>query len=263
MLSPKFESLQHTLQALRSDDGSGIPKHARLTQALTDVIRAGVWKAGEKIPSEEEIVQLSPYSLGTVQRALRNLAERGLIVRQHGLGSFVAEPSKKVAEPWHCRFLADDKTSFLPLYTQTLERTLEIQPGAWTHYLGAGPDIMRLDRIIDVNHEFQIYGKFYAAVHTLPRLWDMPIERLNGMNFKEVIVSEFKLPITDIVHLVTLRTFPDDVRLALNLKPETQGLQIQAIAYAGPERCVYYQEFYVPPTSRVLSFPEASINRRN
>ena len=33
-------------------------------------------------------------------------------------------------------------------------------------------------------------------------------------------------------------------------------------AYAGKLRCVYYQEFYVPRTPRVLSFPEANLGAR-
>src|SRR3546814_13308069 len=87
---------------LHRDDGSGLPKHIRLTNVLVDALQYGVWKVGEKLHSEEEIVALTHYSLGTVQRALRTLAERGLIVRQNGLGSFVTAPHIKYREHRHC-----------------------------------------------------------------------------------------------------------------------------------------------------------------
>jgi GntR family transcriptional regulator len=249
-------------KVLYLQDNSGLPKHQRLTNALVDAIEKGVWGPGDKLPSEEEIVSMTPYSLGTVQRALRNLSEQGVIVKQHGLGNFVADSSHKVHEPWHCRFLGDDGKSFLPLYTHALRRVALSEPGHWTPYLGEAAAVMRLDRIIDVNHEFNIYGRFYADRQVLKNLWQMPMEQLNGMNLKDVIIRDFKLPITEIVHLVSYITFDDEVCEHLALPRETPGMLVQAVAYAGKLRCVYYQEFYVPRTPRVLSFPEANLGAR-
>ncbi len=247
--------------ALFLPDRSGLPKHQRLTNALLDAIESGAWGPGDKLPTEEEIVQRTPYSLGTVQRALRNLAEQGVIVKQHGLGNFVADSSRKVEEPWHCRFLADDQRSFLPLYTKALRREKESGQGPWTPHLGTEASLMRIDRTIDVNHEFMIYGRFYANRQLLKNLWQIKLEQLDGMNFKDVIIRDFKLPITEIVHLVSYTEFDEEVCAHLSLPIGTQGMLVQAIAYSGKVRCAYYQEFYVPPNKRSLSFPEISLSR--
>ncbi len=247
--------------ALFLPDRSGLPKHQRLTNALLSAIESGAWGPADRLPTEEEIVQRTPYSLGTVQRALRNLAEQGVIVKQHGFGNFVADSAREVDEPWHCRFLADDHHSFLPLYTKTLRREKERGEGPWLEHLGPDLSLMRIDRIIDVNHEFSIYGRFYADRQLLKYLWQVKLEQLDGMNFKEVIIRDFRLPITEIAHLVSYADFDQEVCSHLSLPVGSQGLLVRAIAYAGKVRCAYYQEFYIPPNKRSLSFPAATLNR--
>lgn len=54
-------------------------------------IADGSWPAGVRVPSEQALVQQFGVARMTVNRALRELAEQGLIVRMAGVGSFVAE----------------------------------------------------------------------------------------------------------------------------------------------------------------------------
>lgn len=53
-------------------------------------IEAGEYGAGDKLPSENELVRALDVSRMTVNRALRELTEEGHIVRRAGMGSFVA-----------------------------------------------------------------------------------------------------------------------------------------------------------------------------
>ncbi|MEY2618154.1 MAG: histidine utilization repressor [Pseudomonadota bacterium] len=55
-------------------------------------IQDGTLRAGERLPSEHALVAQFGISRMTVNRALRELAEQGRIVRMAGVGSFVAEP---------------------------------------------------------------------------------------------------------------------------------------------------------------------------
>ena len=54
-------------------------------------IAEGTLPAGARISSEQELVQAFGIARMTVNRALRELAEQGVIVRVAGVGSFVAE----------------------------------------------------------------------------------------------------------------------------------------------------------------------------
>jgi GntR family transcriptional regulator len=242
---------------LQQPDASGLPKYQRLVNTLVEAIRRGLWRPGDRLPAEEELTQMTPFSLGTVQRALRDLTDRGLVVRQHGLGSFVAERQRELENPWHCRFVETDSSdSVLPIYSHAVQRMTVNERGPWTRYLGAQRDLMRLDRIIDVNHEFRISSRFYADRSLLKRLWDMPMERLHGANFKQVIARQCQLPITDIVHMVRTAEFDDEACAAIGVAAGTSGLFMQAVAHAGRAISVYYQEFFIAPNDRALQFPE-------
>jgi len=54
-------------------------------------VQAGDWKPGDLIASENQLVQTLGMSRMTVNRALRELADEGRLVRVNGVGTFVAE----------------------------------------------------------------------------------------------------------------------------------------------------------------------------
>ena len=69
-----------------------LPLYEAVKQHLDDQSRRGVLRPNDRIPSENEIVAELGVSRMTANRALRELAAAGRIVRVHGVGSFVAEP---------------------------------------------------------------------------------------------------------------------------------------------------------------------------
>ena len=69
----------------------GLPKYAQLRDTLLAAIEHGYWKAGAKLPTEQALARHTPFSLGTVQRALRALVAEGIVVRLQGSGTYVAD----------------------------------------------------------------------------------------------------------------------------------------------------------------------------
>lgn len=67
---------------------------AALYQQVKDFIvrkiQDGSWKPGDRVPSEHELVAEFGFARMTVNRALRELAEQGRVVRVAGVGTFVA-----------------------------------------------------------------------------------------------------------------------------------------------------------------------------
>ena len=236
---------------------SGIPKYRLVLNAITEGISSGLWKAGDKLPTEDELVQLTPFSLGTVQRALRDLVDQGLVVRRHGLGSFVTSSPRRLENPWHCRFVADDGVETVPVYSKAIRRELVSHIGPWSQYLSAeDTTVIRLDRIINIADEFNIFSRFYGGSMLLKVLWDIPMEHLHGANVKKMIAAQCQLPITEIVHQTRIDHFDDEVCQMIGLEAGSIGMFMQAIARAGSNLSVYYQEFYIPPGNRSLQFFE-------
>lgn len=73
-------------------DGVG-PAYSQVRQAIARPILSGEMPPGTRIPSEVELVELFSVSRMTVNRALRSLAEEGLIARRRRHGTFVAKRS--------------------------------------------------------------------------------------------------------------------------------------------------------------------------
>lgn len=63
----------------------------QLARRIERLIEEGRWKRGEMLPSEVELAEDFHVAQGTVRRALRILAEKGLLVRRQGRGTFVAD----------------------------------------------------------------------------------------------------------------------------------------------------------------------------
>ncbi len=245
-----FKSLFHP-------DRRGLSKHMRLTDALAQAIASGHWGAGDKLPTEEELVRLTPFSLGTIQRSLRSLADQGVVVRHHGLGTFVAEVGLPLKSPWHCRFLDDDGETLLPVYSKVVSRELERQIGAWTEYFPRAHDhLMRIVRIINVNNEFNVLAVFYGDSRRMPSLWTLPQQSLDGLNIKDVLLRELNTPITRIAHKVRCEKFDSHVVRMIGAAEGDAGIFLQATAHMGESICVYYEEFFIPMTRRRLSIPE-------
>lgn len=65
--------------------------YVTIKASLRERIAQGGWQPGTRLPSERELVQTFGCARMTVQRALRELEEEGLIERRQGSGSYVAE----------------------------------------------------------------------------------------------------------------------------------------------------------------------------
>ena len=71
---------------------SPIPYYAQVAQVLSDRIKYGNWKTGDRLPSESELCQTFAVSRPVIRQALRELMTEGLIVRHKGRGTFIAAP---------------------------------------------------------------------------------------------------------------------------------------------------------------------------
>jgi DNA-binding LacI/PurR family transcriptional regulator len=65
------------------------PKYQQVYQAVRRDIEAGRWQAGDRLPSEAELVRAFGASRITVGRAVRDLQRDGLVERRAGSGTFV------------------------------------------------------------------------------------------------------------------------------------------------------------------------------
>lgn len=71
-----------------------IPLYYRVQVAIQNDIAEGRLRPGDMLPSEKALCALYEVSSITIRRALRDLVQAGLIYRENGVGTFVAQPTR-------------------------------------------------------------------------------------------------------------------------------------------------------------------------
>jgi len=86
---------------------ANVPLYKQIKHHIRERIRSGEWPAEHLVPSENTLVREFGASRMTVNRALRELVDEGLIVRVQGLGTFV-NTGKAQSEPLEIRNIAKE-----------------------------------------------------------------------------------------------------------------------------------------------------------
>lgn len=71
---------------------SGIPYYIQVRDAILARIQAGAWQSGDQLPSEPKLCEYFGVSRTVIRHALDTLAAQGVIRREKGSGTFIAEP---------------------------------------------------------------------------------------------------------------------------------------------------------------------------
>lgn len=238
----------------------GVAKYELLRRELASAIEEGRIPPGAQLPPELTLAARTGVSLGTVQRALRELETGGYVVRRQGSGTFVLDRGKRMEEPLHCRFTAEDddasaaaQPASLPVYTRVLDRALVEGPGPWRDALGHGSEgVVRLDRRISVGGRFSVASRLYMRANRYGRLMNLPQGDLDGRNIKKLLYQEFGVAIVRITQRMRVAPVPPEVAAWMDAAPGALVLAIRAVGFDPESRPVYYQELWVPPTAEEL-----------
>jgi GntR family transcriptional regulator len=76
-----------------------VPLYARVLESLRQDLTAGIWRAGDQLPTEPELMARFGVSRITVRQALAELVHAGLLYRRSGKGTFVTQP--KIEQELH------------------------------------------------------------------------------------------------------------------------------------------------------------------
>jgi GntR family transcriptional regulator len=74
------------------DRRSYIPYYIQVQEILQEFIENGNWKPGDQLPGESELCRMFDVSRTVIRQALKEMEHDGLIYREKGKGTFVAEP---------------------------------------------------------------------------------------------------------------------------------------------------------------------------
>lgn len=126
---------------------------SKVFEQLRDQIIIGEWKAGTKIPSENDLAQQLDVSRITVRQALQKLTTLGLLETRPGEGSYVIEPSLGIYmnSMIPLAFLSDAATMEVLEFRQIIE----VETAGLAAQKATEEDIGKLENILDKMYEYK------------------------------------------------------------------------------------------------------------
>jgi GntR family transcriptional regulator len=156
----------------RIDRSSALPYYVQLKEALTEGIRSGRWKPGERLPSEPELCQSFDVSRTVVRQALQDLVYEGVIVREKGRGTFVAEAKISSTSLVHSLigFHQDMAERGFEPYSKVLEQVMmpaTLQVARYLHIEELNP-VIKLERLRFIHEDPIVLVTSYLPYEICP-----------------------------------------------------------------------------------------------
>ena len=196
-------------------------KHRLIAEQLLSEIEAGRWRPGEQLPSEDQLATETSTSLGTVQRALRNLVEMGVVERHHGRGTFVSGARAQERHLRHFRFMAEGGT------------------------------------LVSVNKEFEVFSEIYLQEHRFAELAAMKKPTLDGVSIRDMLAERFNAPTLNIRQTIVCEPLPPRVTRLIHQPAGQYGMVWTICGMSYRDAPLSWQRVFVPPSDRVLDLGSA------
>ncbi|MBS1251847.1 MAG: HTH-type transcriptional repressor YvoA [Anaerolineales bacterium] len=152
---------------------SPLPLYFQLKELLRQEIEGGKWQPRQRLPSETELCQTFGISRTVVRQALRELEYEGLLYREQGKGTFVAEP--KISESLMqdlSGFYEDMVAQGLTPVTKVLMREVQPATGKVADYLQVEPGdkVIVVERLRSIDDEPILLVTTYLPYDICPEL---------------------------------------------------------------------------------------------
>ncbi|TYC80119.1 GntR family transcriptional regulator [Stappia sp. BW2] len=226
-------------------------KRSALRLALISAIRDGVVRPGDRLPPEAEIAQRLSLAPGTVQSALGQLQDLGLIVRRRGDGTRVADGEPIGPNVWHFRFRVAATGKHFRVTSTRVEVLRTNETGVWSEHLGEGPYTVIRRRMS--GDGINVGAEMYLPAGLI-NIDNIELSELEGVNVRthlEALLGK---------RAQRLRTTVATMQLSLrdaamfDLVPDTPVFFIQARTRLSDEKPLYHQNIYAPSDLLALEF---------
>jgi DNA-binding GntR family transcriptional regulator len=236
-----------------------LPKYVKLREVLRCAITDGHWKNSEKLPPETEIANITKLSLGTVQKALRELVDEDVIERRQGRGTFIVNKRTLMVDPWHFRFYNIQPGEFLKVYPKIMSKKIVKKQTTWSQLINPnGTGLIQIDRLISIVDEFLIFSKFFLSAKKFKGFLQKSDKELSSLNFKTILHQEYNVSFANMSYSLQTCTFPTDICQAIKMQEGTAGLLVEIFAFSRYNKPVYYQEVYIPPNKFKLYISDST-----
>jgi len=184
------------------DKNSPVPQYFQLQTWLAEQIQEGIFKPQDRIPTEEELVQLTGLARATVRQALQNLVGLGYLTRKKGLGTFVTIPQLSTQKQTIVGIIVPDIRSG---YAPELARGVEDKAAKSKHSLMVcSSDDLFIKAEFHANRliENSVSGVIYIPTASPDAKNKMIVQKFKERNIP-VVLADRSIPNLEIDHVTT------------------------------------------------------------
>ena len=214
-----------------------VPLYAQLKEHVLRNIRSGAWRAGERVPSEHELVREFKVSRMTANRALRELMRSGVLARVAGVGTFVGD-LKAAAHPLQIRNIAEEirnrghRHRALPVRLERVPPSERVR-GA----LGISA------RVREIFHSLVVHFENDAVLQVEDRYVNPQLAPdYLAADFAALTPHEYLMevaPLQRVEHVVRAVLPAARIRALLQLRAQEPALLIERVTWSGNERASF------------------------
>jgi GntR family transcriptional regulator len=178
------------------DRAEGRPLYYQLKQWISDQIAGGRFPPGSRLPDEQQLSSSLGVSRGVVRQAMSELAFEGLVSKQQGRGTFVAEPKVEAGLMSQLPGLAADAAAHGQSVSSHVLGLDEVPAGevvAQSLGIAEGTPVVRLERLRSIDAEPLVLALTYLPSVLAHGLLDVDLE--GEVSLYAVLARDFGLPV--------------------------------------------------------------------
>jgi GntR family transcriptional regulator len=226
-----------------------LPKYARLVSALQDAIADGSALPGDRLPTETAITQAVPYALGTVQKALNELVDQGVLSRHRKTGTFVRDTAAQLDDISRFNFERPDGAAVKTVKTRIDGIELAEAPGRWTDELGdCEQGYIRISRHDRIDDAFTCYVETHLRADLFGDLLDAAPDSLAGRNIRTILRHDYRIGIVRTEVAVGSTRTADRALGNLGLSAGNLLLELETVGMNRSDEAQFLQTNYFPET---------------
>jgi GntR family transcriptional regulator len=220
-----------------------LPLYQQLYEILRNKILHGEWQVGEMIPSEVELMDQYQVSRITVRQVLDMLVSEGLIYRQRGRGTFVAEPTLEQGLVRITSFTEDMHNRGLEPSTQVIFSGLVPAPEEIAEKLEiqTGEELARLERLRLANAEPMSIEESYLVHRMCPGILEGDYSQ---QPLRETLEREYGIRLVRAMQVIRAIQSSAPISRLLSIPAKSSLLFIERVTYSQANVPVEFLRIY-------------------
>lgn len=215
----------------RINKSSPLPYRYQLREIVRSEIASDRWHVGDQLPSEREFCEAFDVSRTTVREALDDLVSEGILRREKGVGTFVADP--KFLERWSGSVIGFSDSITEQGYlieTRVLNQEIISGPHNILEELFLEPDdeLVLLRRLRFIQHAPILVVNSYLPVKYFPRLTEIDF---TDRSLYQTLRQRYQVKVSSAKRSIEAIAATDDLASLLNVQPGFPIMYIENTAF--------------------------------